>query len=147
MIASIIKTTQARVLAYPDNDPTVATIRMDRWLYIETALVITTASIPCIRSLIVILKRKNSENRSVSYELRSRHGVSTSAICESRYKTSKVAENGRKLMGDNNSSEDNILSSEEYGNQGVLDEGRIVRRIDISVSVEPSVVHSETTKC
>jgi hypothetical protein len=49
-------------------------------------------------------------------------------------------------MGDANSSEDNILPTEEYGDGVVFDERGIVRRIDIFVSVEPSIVPTETTK-
>lgn len=56
MIASIMKTVQTSVLAVSDNNPTVATVNMERWLYIETYLVIITSSIPCLRSL---LRRKN----------------------------------------------------------------------------------------
>ena len=133
MIAYIVKTTQSRVLAHPDNDPTVATVNMDRWLYIEAALVITTASIPCIRSLVMFFKRQNTSDSSVSYELRSRHGVSASARCESRYQAT-----ARKQIGDYNSSEDNILESgQPSGDAAALEHG-IVRRIDISVSVGPS---------
>ncbi|KAJ5147443.1 hypothetical protein N7526_000795 [Penicillium atrosanguineum] len=51
MIAAIIKTVQTRVLASSDNDPTIATVTYDRWLFIETYLVIVTTSIPSIRSL------------------------------------------------------------------------------------------------
>lgn len=138
MIASIVKTTQARVLAHPDTDPTVATVPMDRWLYIETALVITTSSIPCIRSLFTLKSKKESSNHSVAYELRPRHGVSASACCESRYRASKYAERARKQMTDDNSSEDNILSAEDLENDAAVQESGIVRRIDISVSVGPS---------
>lgn len=51
MVAAIIKTVQTRVLASSDSDPTDATVNYDRWLFIETYVVIITASIPSIRSL------------------------------------------------------------------------------------------------
>ena len=52
MVAAIIKTIQTRILATSNTDPTIATIGYDRWLFIETYLVIITASIPSIRSLL-----------------------------------------------------------------------------------------------
>ncbi|KAJ5358873.1 uncharacterized protein N7496_011286 [Penicillium cataractarum] len=76
MIASIIKTVQTRVLATSDSEPTTATIDYDRWIYIETYLVIITASIPCIRSL---LRPTNSRKISSSdtHELSSRYAISS----------------------------------------------------------------------
>lgn len=59
MVASIVKTVQIRVLATPDEDPTTATVALDRWMYIESCVVIITVSIPCIRSLFTIGRRKN----------------------------------------------------------------------------------------
>ena len=76
MIASIIKTIQTRVLATLDSEPTVATIHYDRWLYIETYLVIVTASIPCIRSLLRPTNSRKIRSRD-TYELSSRHAVSS----------------------------------------------------------------------
>lgn len=71
MIASIIKVAQTRVFAHPDDDPTVATVSYDRWLFIEAYLVIITASIPCIRSLLRSFEdRYPASGRSV-YELHS----------------------------------------------------------------------------
>ncbi|CAG8057346.1 unnamed protein product [Penicillium salamii] len=71
MIASIIKVAETRVFAHPDDDPTVATVSYDRWLFIETYLVIITASIPCIRSLLRSSnERYTASGRSV-YELNS----------------------------------------------------------------------------
>lgn len=75
MSAAIIKTVQTQVLASPETDPTTATVNYDRWLFIETYLVIITASIPCIRSL-----TRSTRGRSVSsrhtHELSSRDAVS-----------------------------------------------------------------------
>ena len=77
MVASILKTIQLRVLATADNDPTVATVNMERWLYIETYLVIITASIPCLRSL--LRSRKNYLGGGSTYEMTSWHRGSTLA--------------------------------------------------------------------
>jgi hypothetical protein len=51
MVASIIKTIQLHILSNANNNPTRATVDLERWLYIETYLVIITASIPLIRPL------------------------------------------------------------------------------------------------
>ena len=77
MIASIIKTVQTRVLAISDSEPTIARIHYDRWLYIETYLVIVTASIPCIRSLLRPTNSRKISSRD-TYELSSRRAVSSS---------------------------------------------------------------------
>ena len=76
MIASIIKTVQTRVLATSGSEPTVATIHYDRWLFIETYLVIVTASIPCIRSLLRPMKSGKISSRD-THELSSRYAIST----------------------------------------------------------------------
>ncbi|KAJ5724386.1 hypothetical protein N7493_006114 [Penicillium malachiteum] len=77
MVAAIIKTVQTRVLASYDMDPTKATVSYDRWLFIETYLVIITASIPCIRSLLRSIKGQPSTSRN-THELNSRYVVSSS---------------------------------------------------------------------
>lgn len=74
MIASIIKTIQIRVLVSVDSDPTVATANLERWLYIETYLVIITTSIPCLRSL--IRKKKSRSDGSYIITRPSRIGPS-----------------------------------------------------------------------
>jgi hypothetical protein len=51
MVASIIKTIQLHILSNANNNPTRATVDLERWLYIETYLVIISASIPLIRPL------------------------------------------------------------------------------------------------
>ena len=58
MVASVMKTTKVRVLSKPDNDPTAATVDLDRWLYIEASVVIITASMPCVRSLFKAFSHK-----------------------------------------------------------------------------------------
>ncbi|CRG84247.1 dihydroxyacetone kinase [Talaromyces islandicus] len=67
MVASVIKTVQIHVLASASSDPTMATVNLERWLYIETYLVIITTSIPCIRPLI----RSFNRSREYSYGTRS----------------------------------------------------------------------------
>ena len=68
MVGSIIKTVQMSVLAVAVNDPTVATVNMERWLYVETYLVIITSSIPCLRSLLRP-RNRGMTGYSGSYEL------------------------------------------------------------------------------
>jgi hypothetical protein len=91
MVASIIKTLQIRVLVSVDSDPTVATADLERWLYIETYLVIITTSIPCLRSLIRTRKSKSdgsyitvrpsriASSRGIKFSTRSSHQKSISA--------------------------------------------------------------------
>ncbi|KAJ6001228.1 hypothetical protein N7481_001637 [Penicillium waksmanii] len=75
MIAAIIKTVQTRVLAAADSDPTIATVTYDRWLFIETYLVIVTTSIPSIRSLFRSMDGRKLNSRN-THELSPRHLVS-----------------------------------------------------------------------
>lgn len=67
MVASIVKTIQIHVLASASSDPTMATVNLERWLYIETYLVIISTSIPCIRPLF----RPFNRSREYSYGTRS----------------------------------------------------------------------------
>ncbi|CAG8887019.1 unnamed protein product [Penicillium egyptiacum] len=71
MAASVMKAVQTRVLAYAHDDPTVATVDYDRWLYIEAYVVIITASIPCIRSLIGSVRGGTTGTGRSAYELSS----------------------------------------------------------------------------
>lgn len=71
MIAAIVKTVQTRVLATSNGDPTIATVAYDRWLFIETYLVIITASVPCIRSLLRSINGRSKHGR-YTHELNSR---------------------------------------------------------------------------
>ncbi|KAJ5664370.1 hypothetical protein N7507_005101 [Penicillium longicatenatum] len=75
MVAAIIRTFQTRVLASYDIDPTIATIDYDRWLYIETYLVIITASIPFLRSLVRSMKSQSTSRNT--HELSSPYVVSS----------------------------------------------------------------------
>jgi hypothetical protein len=63
MVASIIKTIQLHILSNANNNPTRATVDLERWLYIETYLVIITASIPLIRPLF----RSKTAGHGISY--------------------------------------------------------------------------------
>ncbi|CAI7582173.1 unnamed protein product [Penicillium bialowiezense] len=62
---------QTRVFAHPDDDPTVATVSYDRWLFIEAYLVIITASIPCIRSLLRSFEDRYTASGRSLHELNS----------------------------------------------------------------------------
>ncbi|KAJ5938112.1 hypothetical protein N7454_004454 [Penicillium verhagenii] len=76
MVAAIIRTVQTRVLASYDIDPTIATVDYDRWLYIETYLVIITASVPFLRSLLRSTKSQPASWNT--HELSSPYAVSSS---------------------------------------------------------------------
>jgi hypothetical protein len=93
MIAAIIKTVQTRVLATSDSDPTIATVTYDRWLFIETYLVIVTTSIPSIRSLF-----RSMDGRKISstntHELSSRYGISSLHTSRTRRRDSSLERKG-----------------------------------------------------
>lgn len=113
MVAAIIKTVQTRVLASYDIDPTIATVSYDRWLYIETYMVIITASIPCIRSLLRSMKRKNPMDRN-TYELGSRYVVSSSTQTgKTRKRDSSI--DGKRIVNisEGNVSEGNVSHDDE----------------------------------
>ncbi|OOQ84359.1 hypothetical protein PEBR_30614 [Penicillium brasilianum] len=94
MIASIIKTVQTRVLAISDSEPTTATIHYDRWIYIETYLVIITASIPCIRSLLRPTNSRKISSRD-THELSSRYAVSST---RSRIRRRDSSLDGKRII-------------------------------------------------
>lgn len=131
MAASIIKTTQIRVLETPDNDPTTATVALDRWMYIETCIVIIAASIPCIRPLFKIGRHKN---HSHSYELGSSYEYSGGRAEERK----RVARLSRRYGvqsaagGPDDGSEDDILEREHDKN---VPNSGIVKRVDISTEI------------
>lgn len=145
MVASIVKTVQVRALAHPDDDPTATTVTMDRWLYIETYLVITTASIPCIRSLVVRRKKHNTSDLSNTYELssRSRHAEESAFSGRGRRPTSKINSEFVNNFSDDTGSEDDILRNSTHDSQYGTDSG-IVKRVDITVYVEESEQDSGT---
>ncbi|OQD89751.1 hypothetical protein PENANT_c002G07823 [Penicillium antarcticum] len=107
MVASIIKTVQTQILAHADDDPTTATINLDRWLYIETYLVIITASIPCIRSFLRPFGRQTTGTGRSTYELGSPHALSSGP--RSRRLTPTAPTKGMMRISDGNASEDDIL--------------------------------------
>jgi hypothetical protein len=77
MVAAIIKTVETRVLASYVIDTTNATVNYDRWLYVETYVVIITASIPCIRSFLSPVKGPTYISND-AHELGSLYMVSSS---------------------------------------------------------------------
>ncbi|OJJ71859.1 hypothetical protein ASPBRDRAFT_126371 [Aspergillus brasiliensis CBS 101740] len=64
MVASIMRIVHLRSIA-ERGDQTAATVKLTRWALTECYLVIVTASMPCIRSLVIASVRKiSSGNRS-----------------------------------------------------------------------------------
>lgn len=112
MIASIIKTVQIRVLVSVDSDPTVATADLERWLYIETYLVIITTSIPCLRSLIRTRKSdfdnsyrtarpsRVDSSRDIKFSIRSSNQKSISASDERGFIRKKTSGSSDYIIGD-----------------------------------------------
>lgn len=112
MIAAIIKTVQTHVLGTSDSDPTIATVNYDRWLYIETYLVIITASVPCVRSL--FRSKKNHKIRSGNtHELSSRYASSSMHTARARRRDSSL--DGKRIINisEENTSNDEILNSHD----------------------------------
>ncbi|KAJ5752600.1 hypothetical protein N7520_009517 [Penicillium odoratum] len=97
MVAAIIRTVQTRVLASYDMDPTIATIDYDRWLYIETYLVIITASVPFLRSLVRSMKSPSTSRNT--HELSSPYVASSSAhTARTRKRDSSI--DGKRIIND-----------------------------------------------
>lgn len=140
MAASIVKTIQIRVLATPDDDPTTATVVMDRWLFIETYSVIITSSIPCIRSLVVAHRRKRSDN-SQSFELGSSPYATHPEQSRRSFTRTQTATNAswryRKQDEGDRGSKDSILRADSTDNEPTSESG-IVKRVEITVDVGPS---------
>ncbi|CAG7940026.1 unnamed protein product [Penicillium nalgiovense] len=117
MAASVMKAVQTRVLAYAQDDPTVATVDYDRWLYIEAYVVIITASIPCIRSLIGSVRGGTGTGRS-AYELSSSYaGNSMSAPRTRRFAPKSM------IRIPESSSADDILEPNNIEVDGVHETG------------------------
>lgn len=108
MAASVMKAVQTQVLAHADNDPTVATVNYDRWLYIEAYLVIITASIPCIRSLLRSVRGRTIETGRSAYELGSPYAGNSIPTSRSRRLTPTITGKSMIRISDN-SSADGIL--------------------------------------
>ncbi|GAB1197826.1 hypothetical protein BDV32DRAFT_136701 [Aspergillus pseudonomiae] len=70
MVASIVKTTKLDQLPSITNLGASGGIELIRWGYVETAVIIITSSIPCIRPLVMSsVKKFSSHSFSRSYEL------------------------------------------------------------------------------
>lgn len=112
MVAAIIKTVQTHVLGTSDSDPTIATVNYDRWLYIETYLVIITASVPCVRSLFRSSKsRKISSGNTHELSSRSRHATNSSHNTRARRRDSSI--DGKRIIdaSDDYASHDDISNN------------------------------------
>lgn len=114
MAASVMKTVQTQVLAYAHDDPTVATVNYDRWLYIEAYVVIITASIPCIRSLLPSVRGGTPGTGRSAYELSSPYAGSSMPTARSRRLTQKSM-----IRISDNSSADDILERNNNEIDGV----------------------------
>lgn len=144
MIASLIKTVFLPEIAH-FNDPTFTPINLARWGYVETYVVIITASIPCIRSLVVSSVRglsSSKESNSHTYELGSRYGTRKSIPTTNnrrRGPDSKLNFNGtlRRNDQEDGGSTENILESGGGGGAGGDDNGRryITKQVDITVEI------------
>ncbi|KAJ6145399.1 hypothetical protein N7470_009294 [Penicillium chermesinum] len=111
MAAAIIKTVQTRILATPDTDPTIATVNYDRWLFIETYLVIITASIPNIRSLLKSRKSKGSTQHT--HELSSRYASGSRHSGRIRGRVSSI-DGKRMVNADETASDDETWRRDEH---------------------------------
>ncbi|OKL57742.1 hypothetical protein UA08_06926 [Talaromyces atroroseus] len=114
MVASIIKTVQIEVLGSVDSDPTIATVDLERWLYIETYLVIITTSIPCLRSLL----RTKKPGSTSAYRNTHRSGLTYSGnqsfSLGPRNQASMAEGHEGDCMSKKSSSEDVILRDTDY---------------------------------
>jgi hypothetical protein len=107
MVAAIIKTVETRVLASYVIDTTNATVNYDRWLYVETYLVIITASIPCIRSFLSPMKGQTYTSKD-THELGSPYVISSSVYTR-KTKKRELSLDRKQILnasGGNLSSED-----------------------------------------
>ncbi|KAJ5082268.1 hypothetical protein N7532_011311, partial [Penicillium argentinense] len=106
MAAAIVKTVETHVLG-TSSDPTTATVNYDCWLYIETYLVIITASIPCIRSLLRSMKSRKL-NSGHTHELSSRYVVGSGHKARARRRESSL--DGKRIINvsEGNVTQDNI---------------------------------------
>jgi hypothetical protein len=105
MAASVIKVVQTQVLAHAADDPTVATVNYNRWLYIEAYLVIITASIPCIRALLRSVRGRTVGTGRSTYELSSPYGGNSMPTSKSRRLT-VIPGKPMIHISDNSSAED-----------------------------------------
>lgn len=115
MIAAVIKTVQTRVLATSDIDPTIATVTYDRWLFIETYLVILTTSIPSIRSLFRSLDSRKLNSRN-TFQLSSRYIVSSLHTSRTKRRLSSI--DGKRTINFSEGS----LSNEDFARRNCHNE-------------------------
>lgn len=113
MIAAIIKTVQTRILATSDNDPTIATVTYDRWLFIETYLVIVTTSIPSIRSLFRSMDGRKIGSTN-THELSSHYVVSSLQTSRTRRRESSMDGKGIINISEGNFSNDGFARMESH---------------------------------
>lgn len=130
MTASIIKTVQTHILAKVDHDPTTATVNLERWLYIETYLVIITASIPCIRSLTRSMKKRSHLAGGDTHELSSRYAEHRRPVF--RVRRPEVLVGLEQVQNDSEapSSDDSIF---EGVYRGRMHRSKITKGVHISV--------------
>ncbi|KAJ5578002.1 uncharacterized protein N7459_006966, partial [Penicillium hispanicum] len=95
MVAAIIKAIETRILATSDTDPTIATVNYDRWLYIEAYLVIITASIPCLRSLLRAFQGRVMRSRD-THELSSPYAVNSMRTTQTKRRESSTE--GKRIV-------------------------------------------------
>ncbi|OJJ48993.1 hypothetical protein ASPZODRAFT_139946 [Penicilliopsis zonata CBS 506.65] len=126
MGASLVKTIQVHVLA-ESSDPTIVTVTLVRWLYIEIYLVIITASIPTIRVLVMSV-RNLSSNRSNTHELNSRYAENSRSVLDSHKRGSRSRMGG---LYSKHVDESGDGGSEE----NILGEHGITKSVDIRVTV------------
>jgi hypothetical protein len=130
MLASLVKTIYLPEIAHFE-DPTFTTVNLARWGFVETYVVIITASIPCLRSLIISSMRVMPSNKSShahTYELGSRYGRK-SAPMNRRQSDSRLHGTLSRRNGQEGDSMDNILESDS-----VL--YNITKQVDITMEIE-----------
>lgn len=130
MTASIIKTVQTHILAKMDHDPTTATVNLERWLYIETYLVIITASIPCIRSLTRSVKKRSHLAGGDAHELSSPYAEHRRPVFPAR--RPEVLVGWEQVQNDSEapSSDDSVF---EGVYRGRMHQSKITKGVRISV--------------
>ncbi|OJJ50417.1 hypothetical protein ASPZODRAFT_129044 [Penicilliopsis zonata CBS 506.65] len=123
MVASIVKTVELSTIANT-TDPTVDQVTLLRWVYIESAIVIITSSIPCLRPLFVAMSKNFSSSPKHTYELTNRYGNASSGLAShSRNKYSRQT----SQMHDEDESTRQILGDAQWG---------ITKQIDVTIRNE-----------
>lgn len=130
MVAAVIKAVETRVLATSDTDPTIATVNYDRWLYIEAYLVIITASIPCLRSLLRALQGRVARSRD-THELSSPYAVSSMRTARTKRRASSTDGKGIMNIDEGHASNDDIDRHE--GDDDALESARPRESVTVCV--------------